>query len=515
MNSAGLAAKAAALEEELVANSSRIAFLEARVSSLEAENASLRKAMAKGEPADRTGKKGSASRRLEEILGSGNKQGAVEMAGGRVAHDVIEVSDSEEEEEEEEGMAVGVKKGRGAEEGPLAVPISRKRAALRVVTGESGDEDEIEDGDTEGGGGDGGDKGTVSCGDNAGLEDDDVTITPHGRKRAAALVVTSDSEDDEVGSWGGRARGKGGSWTWKPDLRGVRDDDNEDEGVTQSRKRALRGVSDNESEDGGDENENENEIKSDDDMIPIREVVKKMRQQRVSKGGGELGETKGCSTPATRRSARLAKSQSKRAQSARRVLNFVEPKDCEESEYDSEEDDDMDKFIINDSDCSENSANSTEPEDSDASAPSEGSSPELEESDNEINYKDVMACIGRKKNAKEWKFEAEMLSAFAEHPELCLKAVCALYRKQTEDEQKVKSTIVHNKQGFNQIDALRGSSIAEFLLDGDTFGPLKKTVHDLENYDCYALEFCHKLAAHYSKQLFSIYQNKEDPYFHP
>ena len=66
-----------------------------------------------------------------------------------------------------------------------------------------------------------------------------------------------------------------------------------------------------------------------------------------------------------------------------------------------------------------------------------------------------MARIGRKNKAKDWKFEGDMLAAFDEHPEICLKAVCALYRKQTEEEQKQKATFVHNKQGFNQIHALR------------------------------------------------------------
>jgi len=61
----------------------------------------------------------------------------------------------------------------------------------------------------------------------------------------------------------------------------------------------------------------------------------------------------------------------------------------------------------------------------------------------------------------------------------------------------------------------RASGIAEFLLDGDLYGPVKKTISDLGEYDRYALEFCHMMASHYSKQLFAIYQNKEDPYFHP
>lgn len=498
------AAKAATLEAELAAKSSRVADLEARVSLLEAENARLRKAMDTGEPVDHTGKKGPVFRRLEDILG-GDKQKSVEMVGGRVSHDVIEVSDGEEE-----GMAVDVNKERGAEEGVLAVPTPRK-CAVRVVTGESEDEDEIEDAE-------GGDQGSVHCDNYVGLEDDDVSITLWGKKRAVARVITSDSEDDDVNE-GGHGDDKDGE---------VQE---EAVGVTPSRKRALRGVSDSENEDGSERvrvvslehascsvaTQIENEEDDEDDRIPIHEVVKKMRQERVSENDDELGEAKGCSTPATRRSARLVKSQSKRVRAARRALNFAEPKDYEGSEDDLEEDDDMDEFI-NDEDCSENAADSAEessaePEDPDASAPNEESSTEPEDSDSEINYKDVMACIGRKRNAKDWKYEAEMLSAFAEHPELCLKAVCALYRKQTKDERSEKCTFVHNKRGFNQIDALRGSCTAEFLLDGDAFGPLKKTVHDLEKYDRYGLELCRKLAARYSKQLFAIYQNKEDPYF--
>jgi hypothetical protein len=61
----------------------------------------------------------------------------------------------------------------------------------------------------------------------------------------------------------------------------------------------------------------------------------------------------------------------------------------------------------------------------------------------------------------------------------------------------------------------RASRIAEFLLDGDLYGPVKKTISDLEEYDRCALDFCRGMASHYSKQLFEIYQNKEDPYFHP
>jgi len=200
------------------------------------------------------------------------------------------------------------------------------------------------------------------------------------------------------------------------------------------------------------------------------------------------------------------------------MTNFVEPKDYERSEDDMEEDDDMDGFINNDSSGDASDSAEESRDESDASGtpvPSEESSSGSEECDGVEDYKGVMARLGRRKKAKDWKFEGDMLAAFGEHSELCLKAVCALYRKQTQEEQMEKAALVHNKRGFNHIDAPRGSHIAEFLLDGDRDGPLMKTIPDLEKHDPSAVGFCRKVASNYSKQLFAICQNKEDPYFHP
>ncbi|CAL4952430.1 unnamed protein product [Urochloa decumbens] len=500
MDAAEVEAKVWALDAELAAKSSRVAELEARVSLLEVENARLRRALAIGEGAARTRGEDPKFGRFAAVL-RGSKREAAEKPGGSVACDVIEVSD------DEEGAAVGADKGRSPEEGIVAVPTPRKRE-VRAVTGESEDE-----GGTEGGGGSGKEE-------RVGLEDDDVLVAPRGRKRAAARVVTSDSEDEDVND-GELGSGKG-------------DGGDQEEGGKPSKKRGFCGICDSEDEDAATEGVNVVTSKAaspaqiecgedEDDRIPICQVLKKMRKRRVSDDNDddELGEAKGCSTPPTRRSVRLVKNQSKggRAASARRVLNFVEPKECEGSDDDSEEDDDMEDFI-NDEDSSENTSESAEescdePGVSGTSVLNEESSPGPEESDSEVDYADVMARIGRKNKAKDWEFEGDMLVAFDEHPELCLKAVCALYRKQTEEEQMHKATFVHNKQGFNQIHALRGSRIAEFLLDGDLNGPLKKTISDLEEHDRYALEFCRRMASHYSKQLFAIYQNKEDPYFHP
>ncbi|CAO2205127.1 unnamed protein product [Urochloa humidicola] len=497
MDAAGAAAKFRSLDAELAAKSSRVAELEARVSFLEAENARLRRALARGEAATgRTGGEDPESGGLAAVL-RGSKREAVEKPGGSKACDVIEVSD------DEEGVAVDASKGRCPEEGVVAVLTPRKRA-VRPVTGESEDEDGAE------GGGASGEENSVD------LEDDDVLVAPQGRKRAATRVVTSDSEDEDVSD------GELGS--------GKDDIGDQEEGGKPNRKRGLCGICDSEDEDA---TESVNVVTSkaaspaqaqiecgedDDDMIPICQVLKKMRKERAS-DGDELGEAKGCSTPPTRRSARLVKNQSRAGRAARRVLSFVEPKECQGSEDDTEEDDDMEDFI-NDEDSSQNASESAkescdEPGVSGTSVLNEESSPGPEEPDSEVDYADVMARIGRKNKAKDWEFEGDMLAAFGEHPELCLKAVCALYRKQTEEEQMHKATFVHNKQGFNQIHALRGSRIAEFLLDSDLNGPLKKTISDLEEHDRYALGFCRRMASHYSKQLFAIYQNKEDPYFHP
>ncbi|CAO2181420.1 unnamed protein product [Urochloa humidicola] len=495
MDAAGAAAKLWALDAELAAKSSRVAELEVRVSLLEAENAQLRKALARGEATGRTGGEDPKFGRLAAVP-RGSKREAVEKPGGSVACVVIELSD------DEEGACLDASKGRSPEVGVVAVPTPRKRA-VRPVTGESEDED-----GAEGGGGNGKEN-------SVGLEDDDGLVSPRGRKRAAGRVVTSDSEDEDVN------HGELGSG--KDDV-----GDQEEGGGEPSRKRGLCGIRDSEDEDA---TESVNVVNSkaassaqiecgedEDDMIPICQVLKKMRKEMVN-DDDELGEAKGCSTPPTRRSARLVKNRSKGGQSVCRVLNFVEPKESEGSEDDTEEDDDMEDFI-NDEDSSENASDSAEepcdePGVSGTSVLNEESSPGPEESDSEVDYADVMARIGRKNKAKDWEFEGDMLAAFNEHPELCLKAVCALYRKQTEEEQMHKATFVHNKQGFNQIHALRGSRIAEFLLDGDLNGPLKKTISDLEEHDRYALEFCRRMASHYSKQLFAIYQNKEDPYFHP
>uniref|UniRef100_A0ACD5VKM8 Uncharacterized protein n=1 Tax=Avena sativa TaxID=4498 RepID=A0ACD5VKM8_AVESA len=301
-----------------------------------------------------------------------------------------------------------------------------------------------------------------------------VPAVPTPVKCAVRVVTCSDDEDDTKEAGGG-----GGDDHQGDDLSSI---------PRRKKRKSAIVISDSESEDddvngerhGIEEGEEGwegigKEVGDEDDGKTNREVIEKRREER-SRDDGELG--------------------------ARRALEFSEPKDHEQSENSSEEADSSADFI-DDADCSETSPDSAEEY-----------SAEPEESDSELDYKGDIDRIGHKRNAgTEWAFEGDMLSAFAKQPELCLKAVCALYRKQTVEEQVDKATIVHNKRGFSQIHARRGSDIAQLLLAGDASGHLKKTAQDLKKYDRYGLKFCHKMASHYSKQLFAIYQNEEDPYF--
>ncbi|KAE8664047.1 Folylpolyglutamate synthetase family protein isoform 1 [Hibiscus syriacus] len=138
-------------------------------------------------------------------------------------------------------------------------------------------------------------------------------------------------------------------------------------------------------------------------------------------------------------------------------------------------------------------------------------------SDDEVDFDVILSQIRRNKDHKsDWKFEGELLAAFGKDPELCMKAVCALYRQQTSGEKLSKATLCQNQRGFSKFDAYRGCTLAEFLTDGDPKGDVKKSVEELEAYDPNGVELCRNLATRYSKQLFGIYKSKEDPYFlHP
>jgi hypothetical protein len=56
---------------------------------------------------------------------------------------------------------------------------------------------------------------------------------------------------------------------------------------------------------------------------------------------------------------------------------------------------------------------------------------------------------------KDWKLQGDMQAAFGKDDMLCMKAACALYRRQTRDERAQRATVHRNMQGFSQVDATR------------------------------------------------------------
>ncbi|MED6216263.1 hypothetical protein PIB30_005851 [Stylosanthes scabra] len=200
---------------------------------------------------------------------------------------------------------------------------------------------------------------------------------------------------------------------------------------------------------------------------------------------------------------------------------------CEsEEDLPDSEDDGLSDFIVDDSDvssCDDESSKSPSASNDDGDSDSSNSqdvpdnntgSNSEDESDGEVEFGMILSRIQRRKDHKtKWEFEADMLAAFGKDPVLCMKAVCALYRQQTSEEQMSRGSMYSNQRGFSKFDAHRGSTLAEFLTNGDPSVDLKKSVKELEEYDPEGVELCSTLAVVYSRQLYEIYKNKEDPFF--
>uniref|UniRef100_A0A0A8Z7R3 Uncharacterized protein n=1 Tax=Arundo donax TaxID=35708 RepID=A0A0A8Z7R3_ARUDO len=100
---------------------------------------------------------------------------------------------------------------------------------------------------------------------------------------------------------------------------------------------------------------------------------------------------------------------------------------------------------------------------------------------------------------KHWKSDADVLHSCLENKEICMEAACALYRQR--------------KLTFQPTKRDRATELAEFLLDGNLQGPLKRTTEELMKHDPQAHNFLEKMVLRYSEQLFDIYMNKRDPFF--
>ncbi|XP_052623692.1 uncharacterized protein LOC128129017 [Lactuca sativa] len=140
----------------------------------------------------------------------------------------------------------------------------------------------------------------------------------------------------------------------------------------------------------------------------------------------------------------------------------------------------------------------------------------LDSANGSNEFKVTLNKIRSKKDLNlKWDLEGDMLADSKKDPELCMKAVCVLYKQQTKDEKECNGTLHQNARGFSQTNVLTASKVAEIFTDGDSSGDLNKTVEELRRYDTKGSELCMTLAFKYSKQLFEIYKNKEDPFFMP
>lgn len=259
--------------------------------------------------------------------------------------------------------------------------------------------------------------------------------------------------------------------------------------VSAKRKRASNIVA----SDSGSENDAVGE-----DDIPICEFIKKKHTDEFFHKRSDVSPFKEKGSPSKlRRSVRLRQREEVGSEENSPISDGDEMGEVSsESEGES-----LGGFIVGSSEDSDNVGNSSVLED---------------ESESNVGYAEIISRIQRKRNLKSnWEFEADMLSAFGKDPVLCMKAVCALYRQQTADEKTIKGALHTNNRGFSKLDALRGTTLAEFLTDGDPHGDLKKSVEELRKYDLRGIELCRTLATRYSKQLFAIYKNKEDPFFRP
>ncbi|KAL4651460.1 hypothetical protein ACB092_01G161400 [Castanea dentata] len=130
-----------------------------------------------------------------------------------------------------------------------------------------------------------------------------------------------------------------------------------------------------------------------------------------------------------------------------------------------------------------------------------------------LNLDQFIPKVQRNRDNQKWEFEANMLEEFRKDEELCMEAVCALYRQHTSVKRSPFGFSLPNNRGFKNFDVARGTTLAEFLIAGDPQKKLRKSVAELEKHDHKGLSDCRRLAVTHAKQLFEIYQKKEDPFF--
>ncbi|XP_019169046.1 PREDICTED: uncharacterized protein LOC109164935 [Ipomoea nil] len=129
-----------------------------------------------------------------------------------------------------------------------------------------------------------------------------------------------------------------------------------------------------------------------------------------------------------------------------------------------------------------------------AVAPSKrGSSIDSEDSDTYLGSQ-------KGKGRGPWLLEPDMCLAFEDDPELCMDAVCALYRLQL-------SLPSSSKRLDKELDIVR---LAKYLIHDDPEKKLKRSVREVSKD---IVVECKRLALHHSAELFRVYCSGKDLFF--
>lgn len=118
---------------------------------------------------------------------------------------------------------------------------------------------------------------------------------------------------------------------------------------------------------------------------------------------------------------------------------------------DEEDDDDSDEEWEGEDDTSDGSIVESSESDSECSYEGGDTGDECEATSSDLQQ----TKKNRRKKAwnRKWDLEGDMLADFGKDLELCMRAVCAIYRQQTADEKASQGTRYRNGRGFNQFDA--------------------------------------------------------------
>ncbi|KAL9264519.1 hypothetical protein AKJ16_DCAP09502 [Drosera capensis] len=112
----------------------------------------------------------------------------------------------------------------------------------------------------------------------------------------------------------------------------------------------------------------------------------------------------------------------------------------------------------------------------------------------------IIASCRKSRMSNVWEQEADLLYAFDRDPELCAKAVCALYRQNLKVRNGSLSIIGSGGFRSSESDVLRVTALAKFLVDSDPENRMKRSASDLKQCDPKGHEDVQRIAKAYSKQ---------------